>query len=108
MPVNDQPGCSGAAASVFNKPGIQKLTPPSSATAGLVPHVNAQKKTSPTDVRRISDIERPQSLISLERIAVEANTTCAIFKSDMQQIDVVRLTRKFISMSYAQRRAGNQ
>src|SRR3984893_1321367 len=33
MVASDHPGCCGAAARMWKKPGIQKLTPPSSASA---------------------------------------------------------------------------
>jgi hypothetical protein len=59
MVVNDHPGCSGAAARLPKKPGIQKLTPPSSAIAGFGTNVTAHVNRIPIDARSAIDIEAP-------------------------------------------------
>src|SRR5208337_962631 len=47
MVVRDQPGCCGAAARLPKKPGIQKLTPPSSALEMSVAETTAANIMAP-------------------------------------------------------------
>ena len=47
MLANENPGTCGAAAILEMKPGTQKLTPPSSATAGLAEMKDEQSATPP-------------------------------------------------------------
>jgi hypothetical protein len=62
MVANDHPGCCGVAARLPKNPGTQKLTPPSSATAGLAPNTNAHVDRIPIDVRSATDIASLQSI----------------------------------------------
>ena len=48
-----QPGCSGAAARLPKKPGIQKLTPPSSANDACETSARVRAK-APVDMLRVS------------------------------------------------------
>src|SRR5262245_23027193 len=62
MFASDHPGCNGAAARLPKKPGIQELTPPSSATAVFGAKANAQVSRNAIDVGRVIDIESPLGL----------------------------------------------
>src|SRR3954470_20295148 len=75
MVVNDHPGCCGAGARLPKSPGIQKLTPPSSATAGLTPNTNAQANRILIDIRSATDIALPPFFIWLFEVAVRTTQT---------------------------------
>src|SRR5215510_11255075 len=60
MVVNDHPGCCGVAARLPKSPGIQKLTPPSSATAGFGVTVSTSVNRSAICVRSVIAIKSPR------------------------------------------------
>src|SRR4029077_7090847 len=61
MFASDQPGCCGVAARLPKRPGIQKLTPPSSANAQWEKNMIAGAKTiaATPSLRRCAEIGRP-------------------------------------------------
>src|SRR5215831_14980771 len=64
MLVSDQPGCWGDAARLPKKPGIQKLTPPSSAAATVGAPMSAPKRR----MKRLSlDMLHPPETLCLAR-----------------------------------------
>src|SRR5215813_11983426 len=99
MVVNDHPGCCGVAARLPKSPGIQKLTPPSSAAAGFGTNATAQQVNRiPIDVR--TDIATPNvGLIWLAEAAIRTTQTRHIRARIPQRakLTAARVNRKFNS-----------
>src|SRR5262249_61446072 len=63
-----QPGCRGAAAKLPKKPGIQTLTPPSSAFAALAKHANATAPQMSAD--EVAGLRPPLCAMSISKLAI--------------------------------------